>query len=386
MCRGGRREGGRGEERELCDGEGTRWGVVERGGRSCGERRERSGGGMPPLFHNIEKTRKIPDTLGASGDVELDDLPTIITGLKQLFKYCQGLFLIGRYDLHLPDLNKWFFTLPEWGFEFSFEFYALECIFAENRFLGYMLGKWFSIPVLLLGAGVGVLLSNFFVLTFLRCCWSGPSPEENAAAIARKEVAKPSKWSKSSSAFGSFRVVAYVASAYVPLFRYLKGCVIFLILSFAILSLFVLDYFDCVPHPSTNNIPNNVYTHRVFRGVHCYEGNHQSLMPGVLVGAFVLMALPGFVVGQSHALWVARRDRKQFPEMYGGANVSKLKQIRKGWNFLWIGFRENCAYWNAVIMTKDLLFAGCGIYFSGALAQGSSAALVLALYFALVFK
>ena len=326
----------------------------------------------------------VGEASSARSDVQLDDIRTILTALKQVIKYSQGVFLIGRYDLHLPDLNLWFFKVPEWAFEFTFEFYALECIFAENRFLGYVLGKWFSIIMLLLGIGVGVLLSNFFVLFFLRCLWK-KGPTENAAAIARKEE----KQSNSSSVFGSFRVAAYVASAYVPLERYLKGCVVFLILSFAIFSLFMLDYFDCVSHPSTNNVENEVYTHRVFRSVHCWEGFHQKLMPGACLGLLLLMALPGFVVcvWQSHALWVARQERKHdlaVPRVLGRSN--KLKQIRHDWNFLWIGFRERCAYWNAVIMTKDLLFAGCGIYFSGALAQGSSSALVLALYLVLVFK
>ena len=37
-------------------------GVVERGG-SGRERRERTWGGVPPLFHGVDETRKIPDTL-----------------------------------------------------------------------------------------------------------------------------------------------------------------------------------------------------------------------------------------------------------------------------------------------------------------------------------
>ena len=63
-----------------------------------------------------------------------------------------------------------------------------------------------------------------------------------------------------------------------------------------------------------------------------------------------------------------------------------LRKIRELWDFLWIGFRERCAYWNGVLMIKDILFAMCSIFFSSALAQGSSAAMVLAIYFALVFK
>ena len=51
-------------------GEG-RWGVVEREGGvverggSGRERRERTWGGVPPLFHGVDETRKIPDTLQA---------------------------------------------------------------------------------------------------------------------------------------------------------------------------------------------------------------------------------------------------------------------------------------------------------------------------------
>ena len=67
-------------------------------------------------------------------------------------------------------------------------------------------------------------------------------------------------------------------------------------------------------------------------------------------------------------------------------NKKVLREIRRNWNFLWIGFRERCAYWNGVIMIKDILFALCGIYFSSGIAQGSSAALVLVVYFALVQK
>ena len=223
---------------------------------------------------------------GAAGDVEVDDIGNILMGLKQMFKYFQGLFLIGRFHLNLPDLNIWFFEFPEWAFSIGFDIYALECIFETNRFLGYMLGKWFSIPIILLVAGVGVLLSNALLACFLRFRFI-KAPSENPITIAQKEVAEgASKWSKSNSAFGSFQIVTYVASAHVSLHQYLKVCAILLILSFAILSLFILDCFDCILHPSLEK------THRVFRSIHCWREYHQDLMPAAFFFTMVLLTLP----------------------------------------------------------------------------------------------
>lgn len=211
----------------------------------------------------------------------------------------------------------WFFDIPEFTFRLGFDFYALECIFDDNRFLGYLLGKWFSIPLVLLGGVFGALLSNFLVWFFLRCYWR-KYPKDHPIAKAEQEIlalaARTGGGRRPTSEFGNFRVAAYVSAANINLNECIKLVVILLILGFAILSLYWLDFLDCVSNPSTERIPNHNTTHRVFRSVLCYQGYHQKLVPIAYSFVMMLLALPAFVFWQSQRLGVAKRQLKIWAE------------------------------------------------------------------------
>ena len=129
-------------------------------------------------------------------------------------------------------------------------------------------------------------------------------------------------------------MATYVASAYVSLGQYLKGCAIFLILAFAIFSMFFLDFFDCITHPSTS-VRNFYRTHRVHRSVRCYEEGeiHVQLLPLAFFFVLLLVCFPAFVFWQARALLRARKEDKKRRGWI-------LEKIRRNWNFLWIGFKE----------------------------------------------
>ena len=107
------------------------------------------------------------------------DFSNVITATKLVFKYFQITFLVSRFSLHLGDLNMWFFNMPELIFSFGFEFYALECIFEDNKFLGYMLGKWLGILTMLLFVGLGVGLSNSITIIALKVLSPKATPKLN---------------------------------------------------------------------------------------------------------------------------------------------------------------------------------------------------------------
>ena len=116
--------------------------------------------------------------LGEAAEVELD-FAGVLTSTKLVFKYFQTMFLVSRFSLHLGDLNMWFFNMPEWAFSFGFEFYAFECIFEDNKFLGYMLGKWLGILTMLLFVGLGVGLSNSITIIALKVLSPKATPKLN---------------------------------------------------------------------------------------------------------------------------------------------------------------------------------------------------------------
>ena len=185
----------------------------------------------------------------------------LITSIKQVLKYFQHLFLLGGFDLKLDPLNVWFFRIPTIAFRFGFDFLLLECIF-ENKFYGYMLGKWFGIPLVLLGGVCGALLSNVIVYFFLRCYWK-KYPKGNMIDKAEQEallvesIARSGSGRPPPSEFGNFRVAVYVSSANINLNECIKVVVIFLILGFGILALFWMDYLDCVRNPSSEKVSNH---------------------------------------------------------------------------------------------------------------------------------
>ena len=177
-----------------------------------------------------------------------------------------------------------------------------------------------------------------------------------------------------------------------------------MILLFAVFSRNVLDFFDCVPHPNTAHVANLWRTHRVsvFRHIRCYEDQHQVLFPIAVTVAMALLIPPLFVFWQA---WRLRRVVARVNAGSGGLfdracetgsfvegennrlqRQYELTKIRSKWDFLWSDFNEQYAYWNGVILIKDVLFALSGILFSGALMQGSFSALVLSMYAVMVYE
>lgn len=174
----------------------------------------------------------------------------------------QGIGVIARFNIHLPpEIDAWLLRIPDDWLQVNVNVYALECMF-EPAFFGNQLGKWFGVLALMISYAFVLWLTNallYLVLEVYGRQWSG-----------------------------NLRPGLYAESRYSKQF-FVQRVLFCLFVLFPTLTSSVLDFFDCVAHPSG---PSAGVTHRVFRDVRCGEGVHAELLGLAAVMAFVVIGLP----------------------------------------------------------------------------------------------
>ena len=301
--------------------------------------------------------------------------------------------IYGRLDI--PEFSTMFFKMPELLFLGAIDLYALECHFSpQNVFTGYMLWRWSWLFVILFGCGVGAVVYNIYclALSLWRHCKKGRKDEGREQGVIGRDCP-----AKNYASFINFR-------------SYLQFCIFAIITLFALLSRTTLDFFNCMRHPaptadlsmatSSNGVPNDnsryPWTHRIFRYVLCNESNsnseYESLFPIAVVLAVSLLFLPIFIIRQAWklrklAIVVSKMKRDQ-GEREGVVPDQQriLTQKRAKWGFLWTGFHDKFAFWNAVIMIKDILLALVGNFIPPGSPQGCVASVILIIYFGMVLR
>lgn len=216
--------------------------------------------------------------------------------LLQVIKYFQGVAIIGGFAgmMDLPELNLWFFQIPDVFFIFSFDISALECILGgeHSAFTSAMVSNWFGFWALLLCCGGVMAMVNLFV------CISNinTKSDQDTRTKSDQEGARISYVSQASSITdgsnisnnvnNSEPVAANKASkagrktdllTYLRLrtFAILTGKLLFLF--FPTISRNMLSFYDCVEHPAATGGAAH-RTHRIFRDVVCDQWKTQNLV------------------------------------------------------------------------------------------------------------
>lgn len=158
----------------------------------------------------------------------------------------------------------------------------------------------------------------------------------------------------------------------------------FYMLFFLVISKKTFSYAECMRHPGPvsgdidfNDTPEaaqKMSTHRIFRDVHCGEGEHSELVSIFVIFVFLNVLLPLFLI------FVTYKRLQRVLLAKTSDSSSKKISFQNAYHFLWADYRAGCSVFILLLLLKDSFLPLSGILFDDGFRQGIFGALVLSLY------